>query len=545
MIIKKEILEIVSKAISEYYPQVEYVILTGSQLEPEFVKPESDIDILLIGTCFSGITVQVINFHGYKIDFTRLGYNDLQRTIIDQFYNSQCVILSMIKKGYVIKDSLNLGDNLKAKWISLSSSGNLAFNRDLTNLRKALAKLKKHFSKELNEEYYLFMLFDFTQLISSIHLLLNDQGWYAYDGFRKVKILSQTENGEAFLKQIQALIYSSINDLSIQRKKIITYIDKYLNYPVLKKHNGAGINRLVVSINTQFDDINYFYADIISAIRKNLYLSYYFSFGFLNSYNYIFRSRFIILFDRDKDKFDEDKIIQELYVIFRSFTQDIQCSIVVQEYLNMQISDSNIYQSFETLFKELTLSINSFVKIKLRYIPENTIITSIVIADLLAMKLRFKTEVLCKVYHYLSIRWRPSEIFEDIDHQNIDKTNLQFLQDMETFYVSNKKLLKSVLEQRFCDYENAESLCFNLSNINKLCNIISGCITESQTSIDEFFLSLIGDIPKSEQKKAYYYIIFMDMLVDVMGINKNMRSKVAYALLRENDEYNLIKRDSL
>ena len=77
-----EIKQIALSIVDKYYPDTKCAILTGSQIEPEFVTSQSDIDIVLIDTLFRDISSDGLKEEGFKVDFTRVDYLNLIKRLI-------------------------------------------------------------------------------------------------------------------------------------------------------------------------------------------------------------------------------------------------------------------------------------------------------------------------------------------------------------------------------------------------------------------------------------------------------------------------------
>lgn len=193
-----ELKAIALNIVNEYYPSVECAILTGSQLEPDFVAPSSDIDIVLISNDFSGLTSHVIRTGKNKVDFTRLSLSQIQTILVDNAYDHQGIVLTMINKGIVLKDKYNIFSQIGSLAKTLNEHGSLSANLRIKELRREMIKLKKHLKKDLKYPYNLFMLADFAKLISSFHLFAINKGQYDNDAFRIIKSINCKEGNLNF-----------------------------------------------------------------------------------------------------------------------------------------------------------------------------------------------------------------------------------------------------------------------------------------------------------------------------------------------------------
>ncbi|RRT91821.1 hypothetical protein [Empedobacter falsenii] len=75
---KNKVLEVSRALFYEKYPDADCFVLTGSQLEEEFVSIVSDIDILIIDSNLSGVSSEGMFYKGYggfKLLMQRLSKN--------------------------------------------------------------------------------------------------------------------------------------------------------------------------------------------------------------------------------------------------------------------------------------------------------------------------------------------------------------------------------------------------------------------------------------------------------------------------------------
>lgn len=127
----------------KHYPNISCILLTGSQIDGDILTNHSDIDILLIDSCFSSISSEGMIKNNYKIDFTRVGLYNIIEILIEDLYVANPIFLNMLKGSSVIRDNLNLMAYFKNFINNIESNEIYDISNISQNSILKLAKLKK------------------------------------------------------------------------------------------------------------------------------------------------------------------------------------------------------------------------------------------------------------------------------------------------------------------------------------------------------------------------------------------------------------------
>lgn len=525
---KQELREFIIKIIDQYYPEVELVLLAGSQLQPDYVRPQSDIDIVLIGTQFSGTSTEGMKEGEYSIDFTRFGYYNIQSILSDNAYDTKGTVIDMITHSQILKGDFNTYRYIRDKAISLNRRMNQSFNIEYTKLRRRLNILKKHFNKDLDNEFYYFMIMDFALVTSSMHLLLHNNGFYPPDAFRTVKTMYADEINKKVLNELKELTEGAFSNISGSRSLITSYIDKYLNHPVANHIVNEQNKRLVININykSQID----FYTFIYNAILLDPYLSKYFRYSLENSSQYIFKNRFSLIFTKELDGYDELSIIKKLLTALeKESTIENELNIINPGFIYNKFSERGIYNSFEDVINYIcNNSINVIFHSK-KVEQERLNIIMYTFSNILARSLNLSPESLKEISRLMVSKWRPVYLFDRLPATQIPAVNLQFMDDLDKYYRINGSLfirMNSGIKDNSLTLGNIQ-----LSKLSDLCLRFTRSIQNSSITIDSLDLKIMDIKVLDDTANVYHlFIASMEMMMDVLTIKRSFRSKLAYAL---------------
>jgi hypothetical protein len=123
-------LEIAKNAIDSAYPNVELSLLTGSAINAYDFTRHSDFDIVLIDDRFSGITTDVTNIDGHRIDFTKLNKSNIFQILLNNSYTNSGTIINMIKDGVKIDGNKKLFELIHKKAQTYYKLGSLLKSHD-------------------------------------------------------------------------------------------------------------------------------------------------------------------------------------------------------------------------------------------------------------------------------------------------------------------------------------------------------------------------------------------------------------------------------
>lgn len=527
---KQAVIEKAKYFINKYYPNVEYAMITGSVLEAEFITLQSDMDIVLISKEFSGITSHVVVENSDKIDFTRLGYYQISTILIDSAYDHTCIILNMLCRGEILRDNQGVFAQIKDRAKTLLERGNLSSEIEFKKLQREMIKLKKNLSKTLNLQYNFFMLIDFAKLISSFHLFTISNGWYAIDGYRTVKEIYRKEQSMERINSIIQLVNEAQKNIRKYRPILISYIDWCITNPNSYRNEN---DRLIIDIQFRHPSKVHFYGKVCDSIINHTYLAKYFIYGQTNPYAYIFHNKYVLIFDKQKKDFNEITVLKELYELFdKNRIKITQVNSVNPEYLNYFVKDKNIYSSLENILSQISTFSQILTENKKKFQPQKSIMICFILGVILAKELSLSKADIKRITQYLFFNWRPSSIISNIDYKLVNRGNKLFIQNAALYYIINKAIYKNVyLQINATDFFELDNI--DIQKVIYLFKELAININNSILQIDLLFQKqIMSPVDFLKMRKYYYYSVALDMLTNVVGIEKEEKSKLAYTIRR-------------
>lgn len=522
--LKNKALDILDK----YYPTVECAILTGSQLEPEFVAPSSDIDIVLISKKFSGLTSNVVKMGETKIDFTRLSLNLIQTLLIDNAYDHQGIVLTMLGRGIVLKDDYNIYSQIGNFASTLLKRGNLSANTNIKELRREMIKLKKHLKKNLEYPFYFFMLADFIKLVSSFHLFTINNGQYDKDAFRIVKSIYYKEGSLDFPITLYNVVNKAIKDIDKYRPVLMYYIDKYLDmaFPVALQENDV----FIINIQTLYPSHTNFYSKAINAIVSNYLLSKYFCYCQINSSANTFPNKFILFFKTNVGLEEQQLIIQTLFDVFDEVNMRItHINTIQSDYLKYIFPDQQIYEIVESILNKVS-RVNVLVGKTKKYDSQKAIMICFILAVILAKRFNMNRNDIKKVCGYLFRRWRPSRIISNLQNEwDIQRKNKAFFQYNSYYYYLNERIFYKIYQAINAD-NNIEFEELDISIFEKVFSEFVKKASYSIIPLKELYKYLFQVPDLNKASIYYYYTNLLEMITTTLGVEFEDRSKLAFII---------------
>lgn len=527
--IKEKALEIANK----YYPEAKCVLLTGSQLEAEFLSPVSDVDIVLIGSQFNNVSSDGLKEENYKIDFTRVDYLNLINILIDNSYNPNPTLIYMLKDGFILKDERGIAKLAKAFCEYLFVKGNKDQHNELRGLRTGLTKLKKHFLKKLDNLYNPFILGDFLKLMASSYLFIRDNGWYAHDGFRQVKKILITEKNAPFLNDMAHLSHGFINNPSENVDIILNYIDKYLNILANPQISSHSDKKLIINLNFRNQSLNVFYKDICHSILAHPYLAKFFILGQIHNYRHIFKNKYSLIFNNRLEGYDEIVLMKELHsLFFKERKRILDLDMVNPSYAYKIFGNQDVYEKVEDFLSYVNHEIIMTINQDKQYNPHKIFLIGIIISIVMLKSFRIRPDkVQVLAADYLMKKWMPSDYIQSTNYENIGKLSEKLIRDFHISYINNKSVFDEIQEE-FILNGNMTNDEIDLNKISSYCQDIIQSINNSTHKLSDLnILSVDINTITLEEKISYWYLSnTLEMMLNTIGIETENRSYFAYVL---------------
>src|ERR1700744_2829994 len=219
---RNEILSFVEKI----YSDSPCIILTGSQTKNLIIKPPNDVDIIVISPIFSVISSRMLTNGNLTIDFTLMPLCDIENSMENERYDGREVLFTMIKNGIVLKDTLNIFDDLDTLLNTLCFSGNIVAFENYSFTLDQLNRIKKEFKKDTDEKSKFFRSIEFAELISRAeYFKLSGR----VDG-EKRKAMVLKENSPDLVNDLMNLTKGVLNN-AVNFSETLNFLNNYLLTP--------------------------------------------------------------------------------------------------------------------------------------------------------------------------------------------------------------------------------------------------------------------------------------------------------------------------
>lgn len=515
---KTDIKELALRFADKYHPGTECVILTGSQLEPDFLTPQSDVDIVLIGSQFSNVSSDGFKDGNHKIDFTRIGCSNIMNVLVDVSYSTSPTVINMIRNGVILRDETGIGKFAKEYCKEVFKRGNRNSRNDANGLIIGLTKLKKHLLKNLDGRYIPFLAGDFIRLVSSAYLFLYNKGWYSPDGFRLVKSILIKDGGSSFLNDMIRLERDYIEKPRENRDIVLLYVDKYLNLLGRTDSSVSDGGRLILNINFRDQSPECFYGDICADILTNPYLSKYFILGHIHDCRYIFKNRYCFVFDKKLDGYDELRLMRELDgLFFERRKRIINMNIVNPAYLFDLCNDFHILEKQESLMSYINAAIIQSAKDG-RHDCRKAFLTGVTICITLLRSFKISVEETRSLLEFLSKKW--------LCRNNVHSVETYF----NNTYTKNSSLYDTIRE-RFVEQAAILDSGIDLNVVSKRSALIADAVANSVVKLPDLCLLSLNTLPV--KKPVFWHISnILEMMLNSIGVEHRDRSYFAYVIKR-------------
>ncbi|MGQ8869193.1 hypothetical protein [Myroides sp. TSA_177.3] len=511
-----KVLEVSKTLFSETYPDVECFILTGSQLEKEFVSVVSDIDILIIDSRLSGVSSAGMLYQGYKVDFTRVGLHSLNEVLIDSCYSSSNTIIDMIIKGIFISDKLELEANLKLYCKLLYQGTNINYFNESRGIRRSLIKLKKNFSKDLNEEQIPLTLADFLINISKAYLFFKENGKYGFDGYRRSKLLSKTVEGLEFLHTINKISQEYLS--TKENKYILNEIDRFLNFSLL---NTGKISDEKYILNVSFGGENsyLFYMKIVQNILKNEFLAQQFLYGQRVFKNAIFKYEYLLVF---KNNNINQVLNQLLLLVHKTSIHFFKYETIDAFYISELVNDERLVNSSEVVLKQVNIAVVQLLETEKKFAYKKLIPLFIYIVE--EIKMQTSTKMVQNLLSFLRLKYRQNSYYQELDHHSIDRMNIIFETIDTKFKEENKDIIetfkKLIIESNFSN--QVENQLPSILELKSTISQLKECQLDDSNFISPFFSKIIRSYESDEIGKFYLYLNLLDNVLKTLAIKEGL-----------------------
>ncbi|MGV0938881.1 hypothetical protein [Empedobacter falsenii] len=513
---KNKVLEVSRALFYEKYPDADCFVLTGSQLEEEFVSIVSDIDILIIDSNLSGVSSEGMFYKGYKIDFTRVGLYSLNEVLIDSCYSNTNTILNMIIKGVFIEDKHSLELTLKEYCRKLYNIDSINYFSEFKEIRRSLVKLQKNFSKELKDYQIPLTLSDFLLNISKAYLFFNNNGRYGFDGFRRSKLLSNSEAGKSFLNSINELTKNYLIDND--NKFILAKLDTFLDYSLL---NTKKINDFRYILNIYFKSNNsyLFYKKLIKGILENEVLNTYFIYGQRVSKNSVFKYEYILVFKQGNESLIIKKLIDlinELKLISFKYTS------VDAFYISEIWQNENLINIHDNILNNINKGALELLVEEKKFNYKKLIPLFIYTIEVFRLSNNMSQDYINDILFYLRKKHRNHIYFQDVKKVNIEVNN-KAIDDIDRFFLKENKVILDVFLEQIESSKYLESIEIELSSaldIRKSINELDLSIKEYKI-VPDFQKTLLSSLKYKNSNEFYIYANLLDSILKAFCLKEN------------------------
>lgn len=510
-----KVLEISKTFVDKFYPDIDFCLLTGSQVEENFVSVVSDIDILIIDRRFSGISSEGIVEDGYKIDFTRVGMYGLPDAIIESCYSRNNTIMNMIIQGIFIYDKFNIQESLKKYCTLLYRGSNLNYFNEYQLIRRNLLKLKKHFSKKLLSHQIPLVLSDLLLELSKAYLFFNHNGKYGIDGYRRMKLLSTNETDYKYLENINqiAINYYIENNNSF----ILNKIDGFLSYSLLntKKLNDF---RYIVNLGYAKSNSYNFFKKVIKNLREDDILNECFLYGKRVSPNHIFDMEFVIVFD---NSITNDSIIynQLNKIISRERIDIIKLTALDPFYLKELFFTEDIYLSYEPTFKVLNSTMITFLLDEQKFSYKKVIPILVYLIESSIFCGLFSRAYIVETLKFLLQKYRNPIYFQHKNSRQIGE-NIEMIELLNKMFIKkNYDIINEYRElvRNDCFIESIEETFPPAKNIRlTLSNLVN--LNQSNDCLPQYFEKILERNFNNNISKG---IVFIEFSMKALGLKES------------------------
>jgi len=516
----------ITNFIKKKYHDTRLILLTGSQLQSEFTKIVSDIDILLIGNSFTGVSSQIIVDGKNVYDITRIGYYDLHDILIKNMYDINGTLLDMICQSSFLDGDFHLFQCIREKALLIKEKGNPSFLIEYKKLRRRLNILKKHVKKDLHTDFYHFMVMDFSLLTTSTYLLFANKGCYPPDAFRQIKQIKTEQKDEEMLKNLIEVSSKALVNFTDQRDTIIAIIEKYLSIPPYINYTKR--DRYIISLSFENSSKNTFYSSLIDSIKENNYLSKFYLYSFCGDENkFILKNDFSLIFNSHKEGFKEQKIIQECYKEYTNKNIKItNFNIIHPEFLYIRLINTSILYEIEQLLSYICN--NYYLLSKENKLSENNInLISFSIINIIIKSFNFTSKETNHLLKHYLLKCRPTHLYENITDINIKKVNNKLTKNVRKNHLANKDIYEQIFNIHNIDNLQIGKFRFSIIE-NSIKNIINNInrqqpidnISIQQTWINNKYIN---------NEKHNLFIKISDITCEVLGLKQNEKYKIIYS----------------
>ncbi len=502
--------EVSEQILKKYYPNILGAILTGSQKNISNVQINSDIDLVVFDTLFSGISSEIIEHENLKIDVTRVSLTDIYSILIDEAYDLKGLILHMIITGNIIKDNNDIISDIQLLAGDFYNGQTLNYEKEWKGIINGLQQVKKGILKEKGYKYDFFLINQFTDLISSA-FLLNSNGW-VNKGKHRVDDLIRINPD--FINDLVMLSKSFINYPDENRLNVIKYIDSYTEVPA-SITSAISLNKKTI-VEIWYEDFSYTHCieEVIPEFLKSLFLKfkfeYYSSVSFKN--RYIFKYNFYLVFKATETAI----IIDELINFSKNAGYEISLKKVNSFFKEKIIPDSEIDDCFSKILHFLSISlIDKKFNYKLAFLSALNI-------SIIFTKYLFNQNYSLSIHalNYLSRKWAYSSSYNNISYDgmmNIYNDNQKIFNE---HYLKNSGIFESLFKATWSNPNKLKSGFLDFKLIDILIKKMSIEIKNSKDQIPGLSKKVILTFVKNAKEALYlyYYSSFLEEVFGVLNI---------------------------
>lgn len=250
---------IIVDKLNKLFRDKELIILTGSYLCQNSYNEKSDIDVIIIDSLLNYPYTEKISIEGVYYEFIFLPLNNFEKILKKDILSSQGIIINMLMYGKIVKDDLNLYENILAyiSYLQKALYPKLTENEINGVLIKLQTYIQDLENKNLDQLTQISLINDIIMCFTKLQV----DAVNSYLGKGKNKFLN--------FKNILPETYDQLNNIVQDSCKngdfgpLINFINKNISPHKLKEEFSQR------PLQMQLDKINYLTINIPVTIIKN------------------------------------------------------------------------------------------------------------------------------------------------------------------------------------------------------------------------------------------------------------------------------------
>lgn len=401
-----DILEILNKN----FPNAVGALVSGSSITNNYSRSMSDVDVLVFDESCGAVSPFGYFENGTMYDFTLIPINNIDNIIRDEQFDQRGILLTMIAKGNIIKDSpTRLVAKIKLKAENLFTDGIHNNRQNFNALYKGLLKIRKEFSKIPLPHQRIFLVNEFFYIVTQMELI-KTANW-RMTGRHKADYLFQ--NQEAFFLKIHTLVLGG-NDCNDPDGfgEIGLFIDDYLSAKSNVNQNRVFNNRVLI-IDFEYENItmehfvNFGLPKLMSSqVTSKNFLYFYMSDRRMNR---IYKNKLSICFQVDQNidpSYFERDVLRELRrIIAYEIQAKYRYNLTPTAERNEALAANSFLYELSGVFSEISNAMTQIILDAGKFDVKRHLVISLIVISYIAEVLNIKREELLNILFFISDRY--------------------------------------------------------------------------------------------------------------------------------------------